>query len=116
MEKFLLLFRNSVVEETTFQEMSPEAMQAEIAKWNTWIGGIAAQGKLISTEGLYPTGKMMANAGTLVTDGPYTESKEVVGGYFIVEADSFEHAVELASDGPHVENGVVEVREIEPTN
>ena len=92
MEKFLLLFRNSVVEETAFQEMSPEAMQAEIAKWNTWIGGIAAQGKLISTEGLYPTGKMMANAGTLVTDGPYTESKELVGGFMLLHAADYAEA------------------------
>ena len=114
MEKFLLLFRNSVVEETAFQEMSPEAMQAEIAKWNTWIGGIAAQGKLISTEGLHMTGKMMANAGTLVTDGPYTESKELVGGFMLLHATDYAEAVELSKGCPSLhQGGTVEVRQIQ---
>ena len=114
MEKFLLLFRNSVVEKSAFQEMSPEAMQAEIAKWNTWIGGIAAQGKMISTEGLYPTGKMMANAGTLVTDGPYTESKELVGGFMLLQATDYAEAVELGKGCPSLhQGGTVEVRHIQ---
>jgi hypothetical protein len=96
MEKFLFLFRSSIADETTFQEMSPEDMQAELAKWNTWIGGIAAQGKLISTEALYPTGKVMSNAGHVITDGPYTESKEVVGGFMLLYAADFAEATVLA--------------------
>jgi hypothetical protein len=114
MEKFLLLFRNSLAQETTFQEMSPEAMQAEVAKWNTWIGGIAAQGKLISTEALHITGKMMANAGTVVTDGPYTESKEIIGGFMLLHVTDYAEAVELGKGCPYLsQGGTVEVRQIQ---
>jgi hypothetical protein len=47
MEKYLLLFRNSTVSEEAYQAMSPEEMQANLDLWNQWIGGIAAQGKLV---------------------------------------------------------------------
>ncbi len=114
MDKFLLLFRNSIAEETSFQELSPEDMQAEIAQWNTWIGGIAAQGKLISTEGLHMTGRMMANAGTVVTDGPYTESKELVGGFMLLQAADYAEAVEFGKGCPSLhQGGTVEVRQIQ---
>ena len=114
MEKFLLLFRSSIAEETTFQEMPPEAMQAEIAKWNTWIGGIAAQGKLISTEGLYPTGRMVAQMGNLVTDGPFAETKEIVGGFMLLHAADYAEAAHFAKGCPSLEvGGSVEVRQIQ---
>jgi hypothetical protein len=114
MEKFLLLFRNSVAGETAFQELSPEDMQAEIAKWNTWIGGIAAQGKLISTEALHITGKMVANAGTVITDGPYTESKELIGGFMLLHAADYAEAAELGKGCPYLyQGGSVEVRQIQ---
>jgi hypothetical protein len=114
MEKFLLLFRDSIAEETRFHELSPEAMQAEIAKWNTWIGGIAAQGKIISTEGLYPSGKMMAHAGTVVTDGPYTETKEIIGGFMLLHAADYAEAVELGKGCPSLYlGGTVEVRQVQ---
>ena len=94
-------------------------MQAIIEKYSAWAGKLASQGRLAGGNKLQDgSGRAVrrANGKVAVTDGPYTEAKEIVGGYFIVEADSYEQAVELASDCPHVENGVVEVREIEPTN
>lgn len=48
----------------------------------------------------------------LVTDGPYTETKEVIGGYFVVEADSLEDAVRMAEGCPAAAYGAVEVRQI----
>ncbi len=48
-----------------------------------------------------------------VTDGPYSEAKEVLGGFYVIEADNYDHAVELTLAHPHLEyNGVVEVRHI----
>jgi hypothetical protein len=114
MEKFLLLFRSTVSDEAAFQQMSPEAMQAELAKWNTWIGGIAAQGKLISTEALYPTGKMMSGSGNVITDGPYAESKEIVGGFMLLHATDFDEATQLSQGCPMFSvGGTVEVRHIQ---
>ena len=49
----------------------------------------------------------------LVTDGPYSESKEVIGGYYTIEADDYEHAIETAKECPHVDFGPIEIREIE---
>ena len=47
MEKYMLIFRNTKTTEAEFQKLSPEAMQAELDKWGQWIGGIAAQGKMV---------------------------------------------------------------------
>ncbi|MCY7349638.1 MAG: hypothetical protein LH606_03100 [Cytophagaceae bacterium] len=58
----MLIFHNTRSQEDSFAELSAEAIQAEIAKWNTWIGGIAAQGKFILTEGLLPSGKTVSGA------------------------------------------------------
>ncbi len=114
MEKFLLLFHSAPMTAQDMQAMSPEAMQAELAKWNTWIGGIAAQGKMISTEGLYPSGKVMSDAGNIVTDGPYAESKEVVGGFMLLHAADFDEVTQLAKGCPVFDNGgLVEVRQIQ---
>ncbi|WP_266366802.1 YciI family protein [Tellurirhabdus rosea] len=111
MEKFMLIFHNAIPNETAFLDMSPEAMQAEIEKWNTWIGGLAAQGKMHGTEALLPHGKVINGGGTVVTDGPYTEGKEIVGGYTLISAASFDEAVALASGCPIFDShGSVEVR------
>ena len=49
-----------------------------------------------------------------VTDGPYSETKELLGGYFIIEADSYEQAIERSRDCPHLEyDGTIEIREVE---
>ncbi|GAB4013273.1 YciI family protein [Spirosoma migulaei] len=113
MDKFMLVFHSPYSQETAFAEMSPDAMQAEIQKWNNWIGGIAAQGKLIGTDALAPVGKQMTKAGQVITDGPFTEGKEIVGGYLILTAASLDEAVELAHGCPMFEtDGTVEVRPI----
>ncbi len=114
MDKYMLFFRSGVPNEDAFQDLSPEQMQTEIQKWNNWIGGIAAQGKLVSSEGLYPTGKVVNGSKHLITDGPFVESKEIVGGYLMMHADSMEEAVEAAKGCPVFEQeGRVEVRQVQ---
>ncbi len=117
MDKYMLLFRNGIPSEDAFQNLSPEQMQAEIQKWNSWIGGIAAQGKLVSSEGLFPTGKVVNGSKHLITDGPFVESKEIVGGYLLMHAASLEEAVEAAKGCPVFEQeGRVEVRPVQNFN
>jgi hypothetical protein len=114
MDKFMLLFHGTAQSEDQFQELSPEAMQAELQKWNTWIGGIAAQGKLIGSEALMPAGKQIKGTKKIVTDGPYSEAKEIVGGYLLLQGTTFEEAVELGKGCPILEtDGTVEVRPIQ---
>lgn len=110
----MLLFRNQSNLEEMYANMSPTEMQAELEKWNTWIGGIAAQGKFISSEALQPTGKIVTGSKRVVSDGPYVESKELVSGYLLLQADSEEEAIELSQGCPIYDHeGIVEVRQIQ---
>jgi hypothetical protein len=97
-----------------YENFSPEDMQAELQKWNNWIAGIAAQGKLIATDALYPTGKIVKGMEHIVTDGPYTEAKEIVSGFMLLKADSIEEAIELSKGCPMYEyDSVVEIRPVQ---
>ena len=107
----MLIFRNTPTTEDEFQNLSPEDMQAELDKWGQWIGGIAAQGKMVSTDALDHTGKIVKGSKHVVTDGPFVESKELVSGFLILLADSIDEAIELSKGCPIYEiEGSVEVR------
>jgi len=113
MDKYMMIFRNTPVSEDAYANMSPEQMQAELDKWNSWIGGIAAQGKLIGSDALEATGKIVTGSKKVVTDGPYVESKELVSGYLLMHADSEAEAVEHSKGCPVFEiDGSVEVRKL----
>ena len=79
MEKFMLIFQGGMNPNT-----SPEAMQANMGKWMAWIDKLNKDGKYVAGEPLLPGGKKITGSHKNVTDGPYTEGKEVVGGFFIV--------------------------------
>ena len=107
----MLIFRNTPTTEAEFQNLSPEAMQAELDKWGQWIGGIAAQGRMVSTDALDHTGKIVKGSKHVVTDGPFVESKELVSGFLILSAESIDEAIELSKGCPIYEiEGTVEIR------
>ena len=110
MKEFMMLFRH---DPSLYQEpASQEAAQAEIQKWNDWIGGIAAQDKFVKSDALGYVGKTLHSDG-VVTDGPYAEVKEIVGGYIIVKAADMEEALKLAHGCPTLAyGGNVEVRDV----
>ena len=110
MKDFLLVFRGPFADMPT---PSPEEMQASMKKWMDWIGGIAAQNKLVDRGNrLERTGKVV-KGDNVVTDGPFMEVKEMLGGYTIIKAASLEEATELAKNCPVLfVGGNVEVREI----
>ena len=112
MKDFLLVFRNDY---SAMPKSSPEEMQAIMKQWMDWIGGIAAQNKLTSPGNSLKGGGKVVRPDNVITDGPYTEIKELIGGYTIVKADSIEEAVTLTSGCPILAiGGNVEVREINP--
>jgi len=111
MKDFLLIFRSDF---SQAPQLSPEEMQANMQRWMDWIGGIAAQDKLIDRGNKLErkTGKVLRQ-GNVVTDGPFTEIKETIGGYTAIRAQSLEEAAELAKGCPILQfGGSVEVREI----
>ena len=108
---FLYLFRGGADP----KRMSPEQMQQNMNKWFTWMGQLRSEGKFKAGEPLSDEGKVLSGRkGSVVSDGPFVEGKEEVGGYLIVSANDLNEAAELAKGCPIFENnGTVEVRPIE---
>lgn len=113
MKEFLLIFRRENTTSNT--PMSPEQLQAMMKPWMDWIGGIAAQNKLVTAGNRLEADGKVVKPGNVITDGPYVEIKEAVGGYTIIKADTLEEATALSKDCPILQvGGNVEVRAIIP--
>ncbi|MGA7239651.1 MAG: YciI family protein [Bryobacteraceae bacterium] len=100
------------------ENMSPQRIQEIFGKYKAWRDRMAGEGKLAGGNKLEnETGRLMRaenGSGKIhITDGPYAESKEIIAGFFVLKAESYEQAVKLASDCPHLEFGTIEVRRIE---
>jgi len=109
MEKFMLIFQGGM----SASSQSPEVMQAQMGKWMAWIDKLNKSGQYVSGEPLLPGGKLITGKNKNVTDGPYTEGKEVVGGFFIIKAENMAEAVKICDDYPGYENGgSVQVRQV----
>ena len=94
-------------------QQSPEKWQAHMQKWMQWMSALTEQGKFVGAQPLKADGKVVKGTGKAVTDGPFVEGKEMVGGYLICRAGSLEEAVEISMGCPILEHdGIVEVREI----
>ncbi len=95
-------------------EMSPEEVQAEMAEWGKWMQGLAEKGQLIDGLPLKAEGMQVSKGGQLVTDGPFAEGAEIVGGYLMVNATDMNQAVEMSKGCPILgaKDGNIEVREI----
>jgi hypothetical protein len=111
MKEFLFIFRREV--ETSESQPSPEQMQGMMKAWQDWMGSIAAQDKLVSSGNRLSSEGRLVKPGNLVTNGPYVETKEAVGGYIMIRANSIDEAAEIAKGCPiFVINGNVEVRPV----
>jgi len=110
MKDFLLVFR---ADSSLTPKRTDEEGKANTKLWMDWIAGIAAQDKLTSRgNALTTTGKVL-RPNNVVTNGPYADIKESIGGFSIVKAVTYEEAVELAKGCPILlDGGNVEVREI----
>ena len=110
MEEYLLIFRHMDGSKIA----SPEQMQIWMKQTMDWIGGIAAQNKFSGGNGLSFDGSKIVWPNNVVTNGPFGEIKETIGGYIIVKADSVDEAVEFAKGSPILqgEGNSVEVRKI----
>ena len=96
-------------------ERNAKALPDEMQRMGKFAGELIQAGKLKGGAPLMPEaqGKRIRKRGgkLVVTDGPFAETKEVIGGFFIVEADSKEEALEVASRCPAAESSIVELRE-----
>ena len=109
MKNFMLIFRGG----SDAANMSPEESQQQMQKWFEWVGELQSKGIYTAGEALTPEPGKIVKKGNVVTDGPFAESKEMIGGYFILKPDSLEAAVELAKSCPDLPlGGTVEVRDV----
>jgi hypothetical protein len=110
--RFMLILRGG----RTHRTMSPTEADAVIQKYLTWIDKLRTSGRYEGGEPLEEQVKTLSgDGGRLVTDGPFAEAKETVGGYFILKAADLNEAAEIAKGCPIFDNGgTVEVRKIAP--
>ena len=110
MKEFMMIFVGKNYEELG---LSPEEMQKSMGRWFAWSEKMGKQGILRGGHALTAPSKRVTGTNRTVTDGPFAESKEVVGGYYIVTANNFDEVVEIAADFPDYEHGnSVEIREV----
>ena len=109
MKEFLYLFRGG---DARTANASAEVMQEHMGKWMKWMEDMGKQGKFVGGLPLNADGKTVKSRG-IVTDGPFAEGKEMVGGYLVVKADNLNEATEMSKGCPIFDlDGTVEVREI----
>lgn len=109
MEKFMYLFRGGMA-----AEQAANVPADHMQKWMKWMESLGQKGILVGGEPLQPTGKQVNGSKKVVTDGPFIEAKELVGGYLIVNAKDINEAVEISKGCPiFEENGKLEVRPIQ---
>jgi hypothetical protein len=115
MPKFVLLLRDSGRFDPN---MSAAEMQAIVERYVAWRAKVQKNGSSIMGHKLHDKQGRVLNGnggGLKVTDGPYAEAREVMGGLFVIEAASYDEVVELSKDCPHLEFGSIEIREVQPT-
>ena len=113
MPQFLLLLHETP---SDFPDWSPEEMQKVIQEYQDWGQKLAQAGHFVSSQKLKDNGGRSLSLGDqgLLVDGPFSETKEVVGGYYQIQAQDYHQAIGLCRDCPHLTyGGRIEVREIE---
>ena len=110
MKEFMLIFLGS---DYVTLNMSPEQMQERMGRWFAWNTKMREEGVVVSGDALTNGGKRIHGENRTVTDGPFVESKEIIGGFYIVKAKDYERAIVIAQGYPDYDlGGTVEVREV----
>lgn len=108
--QYMLLFRGT----HWHKNLSPEQIQMVMSKWMEWYDRLVREQKIKSAQPLASEGKIVSKKkGLTVADGPFTESKEAIGGYFLLLVNDLDEALEIAKECPTLDYGLtVEVRPV----
>jgi hypothetical protein len=108
--EYMLIFRGN----DWHKGLSPEQMQEVANQWMAWFKRLTDQGKAVAGNPLEPEGRIVSGKnGRVIADGPFAESKEAIGGYFLLHVKSLDEAVAIAKECPGLPHGaVVEVRPV----
>ena len=114
MQYMLLIYGD----ESHWGSQSEEEQRAEFGKYQEFTQALRDRGALVAADPLQPTSTAttvrVRNEETLTTDGPFTETKEQLGGYYLIEVDSLDEAIEWAAKIPAARGGSIEVRPVMP--
>jgi hypothetical protein len=106
---YMLLFRGTELRKS----LSPEEMQKVSEDWMAWFRRLTEQGKAVAGNPLEREGKIVSGKERVVSDGPFAESKEAIGGYFLLDVATMNEALAIAKECPGLPYGIrVEVRPI----
>ncbi|MDB6034767.1 MAG: hypothetical protein JWM16_5105 [Verrucomicrobiales bacterium] len=106
---YMLIFRGT----DWYKGLSPEEMQKIGENWMNWFRGLMDEGTAVAGNPLEPEGKIVSGKNPIVSDGPFAESKETIGGYFLLKVNTMDEAVAIARQCPGLAYGIrVEVRPV----
>jgi hypothetical protein len=106
---YMLIFRGT----DWYKGLSAEQMQQIADNWMAWFNRLKDQGKAVAGNPLEPEGKIVSGKNRVVSDGPFAESKETIGGYFLLNVNTLDEAVAIAQECPGLAFGIrVEVRAV----
>jgi hypothetical protein len=108
MKKFVLLIKG----EDRWAQLSPAEMQETVQKYSAWAAKLRSESRLVDAEGLSRDGCVLVG-GDVITDGPFPETKEMIGGYYIYQASDLEEATHIARECPALAyGGKIELRQV----
>ena len=112
MQYMLLIY----AEESGWESMSADDRTSTMERYRAFTEELQAAGAMVGAERLQPTGNAttlrIRDGERLVTDGPFAETKEQLGGYYLIEADSLDEALDWAARIPSARDGSIEVRPV----
>ncbi len=114
MPQFMLILRADV--QADYSQFTPTDFEQILAEYTAWGEKIAKEGRMVLGQKLTDQGGKVIwphKTGTTVKDGPYVETKEVVGGVYVIRANDYDHAVRLCEGHPNFRFGSIEVRELD---
>jgi hypothetical protein len=106
---YMLLFRGNDLR----KGLSPEELQKVTDNWMAWFKRLTEEGKAVAGNPLEREGKIVSGKDRIVSDGPFAESKEAIGGYFLLDVPTLDEALAIAKECPGLPYGIrVEVRPV----
>lgn len=110
MKKFLLLLHEDAEQ---MSKLSPKEMEELVNAHLNWATKLGQAGIMVGGEGLQETGTQIVGKDCVIKDGPYMESKEMVGGYYLLQAEDLDAVIAIARECPcHLWGGTTEIRPI----
>lgn len=110
MKEFMMIFLGADYQSIG---LSPEESQQRMQMWMDWVGQLTTDGNYVEGRPLLPATTRMTGDPAIATDGPFVEAKELIGGYFIVKANTLEDVKAMAKGFPDYDlEGTVEIREV----